>query len=58
LPRPIRGIVVDTSVLAGEGSKLVIALIATGHVKGYWSQWIAMELGRTRSERKGTACCS
>lgn len=50
MPEQIRSVVLDTSVLAGASRPLAIAVVATGYVKGYWSHWIALELGRTRAD--------
>ncbi len=40
----------DTSVLVGYERRLVVAAIATRHVRGFWSHWISAELARTRTE--------
>ncbi len=47
---PIRRIAVDTSVLAGYDRRVVVAAVATRHVRGFWSHWISAELVRTRTE--------
>lgn len=47
---PIRRITVDTSVLAGDDRRVVVAAVATKHVRGFWRHWISAELVRTRTE--------
>jgi len=48
--REIGSVVIDTSVLLGPNRRIVTALVASGHLKGYWGHWITMELGRIRAE--------
>lgn len=43
-------VTLDSSVLLGDKSALLIAAADLGYFKGYWSSWIAVEFARVRTE--------